>query len=326
MNGKENIKRAVEFRRPERLPVQYKELGVSDSHHVRWNQIGTGDLSQRQTYDEWGCLWVRSEQSNMGQVKGHPLLEWDMLDKFQWPDPNDQAFYDGMGDKFKGSDGKYITTGIFMLLFERMHSLRGFENVLMDLYIEREKIEMLADRITEFDIEIIKNVSKRFPGQIDGFQFTDDWGTELSTFISPELWHEFFKPRYQRIFKACKEAGWHIWMHSCGKINGIIPGIIEIGADVLNIEQPRVLGIEEVGEKYAGKICFSSGCDIQKTLPTGDENNIREEAELLLNCWGTEKGGFILADDGNDVALNIPVEKKQIVLNTFLSLDPWKKR
>jgi len=231
-----------------------------------------------------------------------------------------------MEERFEGSDGKYIYTDIFMLLFERMHSLRGFQNTLMDLYLEREKIEWLADRIVEFDIEIIKNISSRFPGQIDALTFSDDWGTQQNMFISPELWKEFFKPRYKKIFDVCKSAGWHIWMHSCGKINDIIPELIDIGVDVLNLEQPRLLGIEEIGNKFAGKICFLSGCDIQSTMPYADREAIREEARLLLNCWGTEDGGFIATMDAeNEEDLQIPAWKTEVAEMAFLEFDRWKK-
>ena len=40
--------------------------------------------------------------------------------------------------------------------------------------------------------------------------------------INPELWPEFFKPRYMRVFEAIHTAGWHVWMHSDGKINAIL--------------------------------------------------------------------------------------------------------
>ncbi len=69
MNSYETVKRAIEFKKPERLPVEFGTLGISDTRWVSWNQTGTGDNSKREAYDEWGCLWVRSEQSNMGQVK-----------------------------------------------------------------------------------------------------------------------------------------------------------------------------------------------------------------------------------------------------------------
>jgi len=324
MSSYEVVRRAVEFERPERLPVRFETLGLSDVHVVKWNQIGTGDHSLRQTIDEWGCLWMRSEAENMGQVKGHPLADWSALNHYRWPDADDPALYQGMEERFVGSEGKYVMTSIFMLLFERMHALHGFANVLTDLYLERERIEMLADRIVEFDLGIIRNVAQRFPGCIHGLGFTDDWGTQQNVFIKPDLWHEFFKPRYKRIFDACHKAGWHVWMHSCGKINAILEGLIEIGLDAINLQQPRALGIEDIGGQFRGRICFESLCDIQHTLPFKGAEDIREEAQLLLEHWATSDGGFILSDYGDGRAIGVDLDKKQIMLDAFLEADPWK--
>ena len=203
--------------------------------------------------------------------------------------------------------------------------MRGFENTLTDLYLEKEKIELLADRIVEFDIRIIRNISSMFPGKIHGFSFSDDWGTELSTFISVSLWDEFFKPRYKKIFDVCRDAGWDIWMHSCGRINDIIPSLIDIGLNVINMQQPRVNGIKEIGEKYAGSICFQTCCDIQKTLPFGSAGEIEREAENLLKYWGTDKGGFIFADYGDGEAIDVTEEKKKIMYDAFKKHDRWKQ-
>ena len=326
MNSFEIVKRAIEFNYPERLPCEFSVMGFSDTHSVNWNQIGVGDKSKKETYDEWGCLWTRTEQANMGQVKGHPLPDWGLIDRFTWPDPCNADFYKGMEQRFAGSEGKYIITEIFMLLFERMHSLRGFENTLMDLHLEKENIDKLADRIVEFDIALIENISSRFPGQIHALRLTDDWGTELSTFISPKLWEEFFKPRYKRIFDAARKAGWHIWMHTCGKVTGIVDGLIDIGVDVLNLQQPRIFGVEEFGRRFAGKVCFSTLCDIQHTLPFKGERDIVEEARLLIDCWGTEKGGLILSDYGDGKAIGVPDFKKKIMFDAFMKYDKWIQR
>lgn len=325
MNSYEIVRNAIEFNYPDRLPYEFGSMGVSDTYGVGWNQIGTGDNNKKETYDEWGCLWVRTEQSNMGQVKGHPLYDWRLLDSLKLPDPNDPRFYEGMEGKFYGSDSKYVTTGIFMLLFERMHALRGFENTLMDLYLERENIEKLADMIVDFDIELIHNISGRFPGQIHGLTFTDDWGTERACFINPSLWNEFFKPRYKKIFDEAKKAGWHIWMHSCGKVNDLIDGMIEAGVNVLNLQQPRALGIEEIGKRFSGKVCFSTTCDIQYTLPFKGETDIIEEAKLLIDCWGTDKGGLILSEYGDGNAIGVGDDKKKIMFDAFSKYDRWKK-
>lgn len=324
MSSYEVVRRAVEFERPDRLPVRFDALGINDTHSVDWNQIGTGDPDVRETYDEWGCMWQRSDQANMGQVKGHPLADWAALDGYRWPDPDDPAFYAGMEARFEGADDKYIMTDIFMLLFERMHALHGFQNTLMDLHLEREKIEMLADRIVEIQTGIIENIGARFPGQIHGFSFTDDWGTEQALIVSPALWEEFFKPRYKKLFDAIHAQGWHVWMHSCGRINTILESLIEIGCNVVNLQQPRVLGIEAVGEEFAGRLCFESLCDIQHTLPFKEASEIREEARLLMEHWATPQGGFVLSDYGDGRAIGVSDERKRVMFDAFLEADPWR--
>lgn len=324
MSSYEVVRRAIEFETPDRLPVRFDSLGISDVHGVGWNQIGAGDHGLSRSTDEWGCLWVRSEEVNMGQVKGHPLLNRMDLSSYVGPDPDDPSLYEGMEACFAGSDGKYVVTGIFMLLFERIHALHGFQNTLEDLYVARDWVEKLADQIVEYDLGIMRNIAERFPGRIHGFSFTDDWGTQRGVFIRPSLWDEVFKPRYKRIFDAAHDAGWHVWMHSCGRINDVIGSLVDIGLDVINLQQPRALGIEEIGEQFAGSVCFESLCDIQHTLPLKGADEIRAEARLLLERWATPKGGFILSDYGDGRAIGVELEKKEAMLKAFLDADPWR--
>lgn len=322
--SRELVKAAIHFNNPHRLPKMFDAFGVNDTYHISWKQIGTGDKNIRKTVDEWGCIWERTAEKNMGQVTSHPLENWDDLNTYKWFDPDDSALYEDMADRFEKSDDKYIKCGIFMVLFERMHSLHGFENTLMDFYINREKIEYLADRIVEIQLKIIDNIASMFPNMIDGIDFTDDWGTERKLIISPQLWREFFKPRYKKIFDACHKAGWDVWMHSCGKVNEILDDWIETGVNVFNLQQPTLLGIEDIGKKFAGRVCFQSLCDIQMTLPFKSDKEIKDEAKLLIDNWGTDKGGFILADYGDNDALGTTPYNKRVMYNAFDEYDRWK--
>jgi hypothetical protein len=326
MSSYELVRRAIEFDNPDRIPLRIVGDERSDAVNVDWNYIGPGSHQQRETYDEWGCLWIRTKEDNMGQVKGHPLAEWSALDTYHWPDPDVPAFYEGMEAGFERAKDKYVISDIFMLLFERMQSLRGFENVLVDLYIEREKVEDLADRIVEFDLAIISNLSSRFGDQIHGFWMTEDWGTQQGLMINPALWRDFFKPRYKKIFSAIKEAGWHVWLHCDGKINVIIDDWIDLGVDVLNLMSPILVGIDEIGSRYRGKICFEASVDLQLSLPFKSAQEIELEAQELLQKWATPAGGFVLTiDSGDHIALDISVQTCESMLQSFIAADPWKK-
>jgi len=318
MSSYEVVYKAIEFKSPDRLPIRFDDLGLTDVITVKWNQIGPGNWENRESVDEWGCTWIRTSVNNMGQVKIHPLEDWKSVKNFNFPDPDNPGFYDKMDEQFNSYHDKYILLEFFMLLFERLHSLHGFKNTLEDLYIARKKVENLADIIVDFNIRVIKNISRRFPDRIHGLWFTDDWGSQQDIFINPNMWREIFKPRYKLIFDEIHKFGWHVWMHSCGKINSIIEDLIEIGLDVINLQQPRVLGIEDIGHRFKGKICFETLCDIQKTLPFKTEKDIRCEAKLILNQWATPEGGFILSDYGGGHAIGVEYNKKEIMLNAFL--------
>lgn len=324
MSSYERVRRAIEFDNPDRLPLRFEEFGKSDVMPIKTNQSAPWLYQDRpENLDEWGCLWVRTEMDNMGQVKGHPLADWNALDGYRWPDPDDPELYTGMEEKFEGSDGKYILTGLWFTLFERMHMLRGFENTLEDLYLERGKIEILADRILEYDLRVMENLHNRFPGMIHGITGSDDWGTQQGPIINPKLWREFFKPKYKQLFDLTHQFNWHFWLHTCGKVNVFMDDFVELGLDVINLEQPRTLGIEEIGRKYSGKICFAGPCDIQNTLPLNDASKIYEEADLLIQSWGCPTGGFIAVDKKEGGAYGATFETRQTMLDAFIKADRW---
>ena len=279
MTPKEVVTRAVEFRCPPRLAIRgYGNLNDCDG--MGYEKLLPPQAPGDETYDQWMCKWGKTDTPNMGQVKGHPLADLSRLGDYPWPDGDDPRRYAVTAEQLEALQAdparrdKYIFMGIFMLLWERMQALRGFENCMIDLMDDRPEIHEIADRIVDYDIATIRNMYRICGDAIQGFSCTEDWGTQRDVHISPELWRKFFFPRYRKIFDAIHECGWHVWMHSCGKINKVIGGLIEAGVNVVNMQQPLTNGIEEIGRDFAGRICFETLCDIQRTLPAGRPEEI----------------------------------------------------
>jgi uroporphyrinogen-III decarboxylase len=198
-----------------------------------------------------------------------------------------------------------------------MHSLAGFENVLMALVLDPENAGALADKIVESHLSLVRGFQERFGERLHSFSMTDDWGTQNAAFISMDLWRSFFFPRYKRIFDAMHEGGQDVWVHSCGKVNEIIQGYIEAGVDAVNLQQPRALGIEEIGRRYRGRITFESLSDIQATLPTGSPDRIEADARALAEHWMSPEGGFVLSDYGDGGAIGAGDDSKQMMYRAF---------
>ena len=332
MTPRENMRRAITFDSPERLPINGYDDTFNDVIGIACDEVLPPQADGRTGVDQWLCQWAYTDMPNMGQVKGHPLEDLRRMDAFPWPDADDPRRYAGVPAQFRAIEidpvkhGRYRVTWFFMLLWERMQALHGFENCMIAMMEDTPEIHELADRITAYDIGVIRNLYRLGGAQLDSFNFSDDWGTETDLMVSPALFRSFFYPRYQRIFQAAHDCGWQVWMHSCGKINKAIPHLIEAGVNVLNMQQPLANGIEEIGRDFSGKVCFETLCDIQRTLPRGDRAEIAAQAEALMRQWGTPTGGFILGDYGDAVAIGADPMIKSFMLETFRKQDPWRQR
>jgi uroporphyrinogen-III decarboxylase len=314
---REIVKAALRFEGPERLPVRMACFGCDDTRWIPWRT--RDEWTDGRKHDEWGCHWEQTELANMGQPKGHPLSGVEEHDKLVAPDYSEDWRYEGAEEAIADAEahGLYAQTGIFMVLFERMHSLAGFENVLVALLTDRENAGALADKIVESHLSLVRGFQERFGSRLDSFSMTDDWGTQQAAFVSMDLWYDFFFPRYKRIFDAMHEGGQDVWVHSCGKVNEIIQGYIDAGVDAVNLQQPRALGIEEIGCRYRGKITFESLSDIQASLPSGDPERIRADARALAEHWMSPDGGFVLSDYGDGVAIGADPEAKMVMYRAF---------
>ena len=90
------------------------------------------------------------------------------------------------------------------------------------------------------------------------------------------------------------------------------------------MQQPRAYGIAEIGERFAGQVCFLTTADIQATLPSGDADHVRAEVQELVERWSTPQGGFIVFNYGDPEALGVKPEMTEIMFRAFgEQMDHW---
>jgi uroporphyrinogen decarboxylase len=174
--------------------------------------------------------------------------------------------------------------------------------------------------IVDFKLQQCDELGRRFGDRIHGLFVADDWGTQDGTFVSKKTLDEFFTPRYKKIFDAIHDCGWHVILHSCGRINQFVPTFLELGVDVFNMQQSRSYGLVQFGRQFRGKVCFLATVDIQTTMPRGIEEEVREEARLLVEHWGTPEGGLIAFDYGDWQAIGVQPETPEIMFDEFAKL------
>jgi uroporphyrinogen decarboxylase len=320
MDRREIVRRAIEFRSPPRLPFwQHAIPDVPDDVCDCWemDRARRGWFFDHAAEDDWGCAWAVTDKRNMGQVVGHPLEDWSKLDSYRPPNPRDPFYFERIEEVIAEAGDRYVCVACHFNLMERLHMLHGFSQTLADFYYEPAKIEKVLDMVLEFKLALFDELHRRFHRRIDGLFCTDDWGSQQGTFISGTMFRDFFLERYRAMTSRAHQHGWHFILHSCGKVNAFVPDFIEMGCDVLNLQQPRLYGIEELGRQFAGKTCFLTTADIQATIPKGNLEEIRAEVRQLVNCWSTPRGGFVVFNYGFDEAIGTTAEATEAMFREF---------
>lgn len=337
MQSKEIVRRAIEFDSPPRLPFF---LGGSWSDKLTavtedfpndvcdcWemDRQESGWFFDNPEPDDWGCTWQKTDLKNMGQVVGHPLEDWSKLSTFRSPDPRNPFYFERVEDGIKDAGDRYVVLTSHFNLIERLHMLHGFAGTLEDFYLEPENIHRLLDIILAYKIDHINEAAKRFGDRVHGLFLTDDWGTQNNTFVSTDIFRTFFSDRYKQLFDAIHNHGWHVILHSCGKVNDFVPLFVDAGADVLNLQQPQAYGIKELGAAFAGKVCFLTTADIQATLPKEDPVAVRAEVKELVENWSTPEGGLIVFNYGDSEGIGVSDDIAEVMFSEFYNLRYYWK-
>jgi uroporphyrinogen decarboxylase len=289
MTPRERVRRAIRFRSPDAIPILFFNKNREESDIILIDVVRhfTGPNKDR---SEWGFEWERRDET-MGQPKQALLRTWDDLERLEVPDPYDETRFaqvNEMRDRY-GSD-RYYVASLVLTGFTVMSALRGFTSALEDLCSDPDHMNLLADRVFEFEDRVIGCAADE---GFDGVSFYDDWGTQNGLIISPGQWRAFFKPRYQRQFDYAHARGLDVYFHSCGNIEEIIPDLIEIGVDMLNLSQPNLYDLEALGARLRGRVCFVCPISYQTTAITGTRDDIFREAERLVANLAEADGGFI---------------------------------
>ncbi len=263
--------------------------------------------------DNWGVKWkIDDYETPFGKGKytnldGGPLFgDEPDVDNYRAPDPNIPELYthvDRLIREYK--DEYYIIGRVHCTIFESAWALRGFEDLLMDLYVDPDRSNKILDITFLYHLEVSKNLARR---GVDMIWLGDDYGSQTGLLLNPDTWNEFFKPRYARLCKEVKEINKDIKIafHSDGCVYDIIPELMEAGVDVLNPIQTECMDPVLLKEKYGQNLSFFGGMAVQSTLPMGSAADIRKEFEWLKGSLG-KNGGWICAPT-HHVQQDTPVE------------------
>ncbi len=315
MSPRDVVRKTVRFQGADRIP--YALAGAYGSDFAGVGMTPSPDARPRSGVDEWGCVWENIGVSNLGEVKHPALTDWTGWDTLSIPDIRDPKRWAQLeGARDRAGERFLMASGIS--LYERAHFVRGLENAWIDIHTEPERLARLIDVLVDMNLYAIERYAET---GVDGYMWCDDWGLQHGLMISPESWRELWKPRYARVYEAAHAAGLLTFLHSCGDITSILDDFIEIGLDVIQMDQQENMGLESLGEQFGGRIAFWCPVDIQATMARGTTDEIRAYCRKLVTTLGRPNGGFIAKYYGDPAGAGHTQEAVDAMCDEFLKLS-----
>ncbi|MCQ2406338.1 MAG: uroporphyrinogen decarboxylase (URO-D) [Oscillospiraceae bacterium] len=175
-------------------------------------------------------------------------------------------------------------------VYERLHFLMGFEDMLVNYLLEPEAMQELCEVIGDYRAEYFRLLCENCKPDI--VLSHDDWGSKHALFVSPETWREFIKPQYEKCYKVLKDNGVIIMHHSDSFCEPIIRDMVDVGIDIWQGAIPEN-DIVRLSAEAKGEITMMGGCDMSiLDLADSTEEVIRKETRRCCEDYG-KLGHFI---------------------------------
>ena len=267
------------------------------------DHVARGFVMQQEPYtgayggkDLFGCDWIFEDLvggSIESGVLSDDIEDWESYVTFPDLDAMDWEGCARANSAYLTTD-KIIATTIYTGYFERLISFVGFENAAMALVDEDGKaaVHRLFERLTDLYIDMVLRLHRYF--NVEYVEIHDDWGTQRSPMFGLATHEEMIQPYIRRLVSAAHADGVFMEQHSCGKIEKLIPSLIETGMDTW-CGQKAVIDKHMLVDAYGDRFKFA--VEVRPEAPVDDETAMRMIADAYdewkgKNVWIIDRACF----------------------------------
>ena len=237
LTKRENFLETIRGGRPDRFVNQYEAFRILYNPVMMHSPMpGPGDLY---VVNDWGIVnsWPAGTPGPFPVHKPETIVIKDIT---HWRDyvhapatKYSEAEWEPFIKQAEEVDRKeyFATPFVAPGLFEQCHHLGEIQNTLINFYEEPEYMHELIDYLTEYELSLAEEICTHL--KPDALFHHDDWGSQTSTFISPEMFEEFYLPSYKKIYGMYKSMGVEVIIHHSDSYAAtLVPYMVEMGIDV----------------------------------------------------------------------------------------------
>ena len=310
----------------ERFRVDTRGIFVLNSHN---HNVVQEDEGGHYTYhDEWGITHHRPKPDGLYfSVMQSPLPQRGLtpadMENHSWPrvgDPMRVAGLRALAQSYREAGYAVVVKDGFAGIFEFAQRIVGMENLLMMMAMRDPAADALFEKLLELKLAYWQTVLEELGDLVDVVTYADDYGTQTSQLISPDMFRKQLKPKLAVLFEALKRQAPQAkrFMHSCGNVLPLLPDFIELGVDILNPVQFTAKGMDLAGLKkdWGRDLCFWGGAvDTQGLLPSGTPDQVRDQVRRNLEILAP--GGGYVFNTIHNVQADVPPQNFMAMWETL---------
>ena len=308
MNSRERVLTTFSFQEPDKVPLFeawieteiMEQIGDGDPYKTREIldldcmpiAVGHPKITNawRTGIDEWGRIFKHGMYID-GKVKQTidiekytPSLEFA---KNWFP----QEEIKRSRKKYNDTHALYYATHDVCLGLSYMSM--GLKEFFIAIRKNRELVEALIDRSTDWAIEMIKLADQ---AEVDFIMIGDDVAYTSGPMMSPTLFRDLVLPSYKKIVSSSKTP--IIW-HSDGAIESLLPMILEAGfAGVHSLEPKAGINLAEIKKKYGKKLILAGNLDVTNVLTSSNLELVHRDVERCIK-QGASGGGYLFSSSNS---------------------------
>ena len=266
-------------------------------------------LDERTYKDEWGVRYRRGERGWYEEWIGGPLEYAQTVDdilNYSFPTVEQIREPENYSLEIETLKKQQLFVSAEIVNpYKMAWLLRGMDNVLADYLINVELLEALYDKFYDLNTEMALRMAR---AGVDMISVFGDTAMQDRIIMGPESWRKIDKPRMAKLIAISKMENPNLFffIHSDGNVMDLMDDFVEIGFDVINPIQPECMNPVEVKKRWGDKITLHGCISLQRTLPFGTTDDVRNEVETLIRKCGYN-GGLVLFPS-NVIQPDTPVE------------------